>query len=148
LRCFDATFFNWHLFHEVYFKLLIVKLCILEPTGQFRVLIWMNQGKDIQFSFASKHETWKGKVNRKYKKYRKTLKILKPYSWFVGIFFWRFLLKVLSFPAIYSKEPFKYNVFMFLTFLGPPTHLFDDTWMVPKFNGPKGSILHLRWMWR
>ena len=119
MRCFDATFFNWHLFHEVYFKLLIVKLCILEPTGQFRVLIWMNQGKDIQFSFASKHETWKGKVNRKYKKYRKTLKILKPYtSWFVGIFFWRFLLKILSFPTIYSKEPFKYSKALRSTFFG------------------------------
>ena len=139
MRCFDATFFNWHLFHEVYFKLLIVKLCILEPTGQFRVLIWMNQGKDIQFSFASKHETWKGKVNRKYKKYRKTLKILKPYSWFVGIFFWRFLLKILSFPTIYSKEPFKYNVIMFLTFLCPPTHVFDD------LQYCKSSIIDIFW---
>ena len=28
--------------------------------------------------------------------------------------------------SCFPKEPFKYYVIMFLTFLGPPIHLFDD----------------------
>jgi hypothetical protein len=36
---------------------------------------------------------------------------------------------VWNFERLYSsilKGPFKYYVIMFLTFLGPPTHVFDD----------------------
>ena len=55
-------------------------------------------------------------------------------SWQVVIYFEKTFLSVSYF---FSKEkeipkgenakgPFKYYVIMFLTFLGPPTHLFDD----------------------
>ena len=58
-------------------------------------------------------------------------KLFPTISVLVGLHFWEpnethFPIQKLKFIYVKGKGPFKYYVIMFLTFLGPPNHLFDD----------------------
>ena len=58
------------------------------------------------------------------------------------------ILEIIILDGIFLKGPFKYYVIMFLTFLGPTTHLFDDVmleWSLTKVIIHKSSGEYFLW---